>query len=74
MKFLEYVQALRTLLDAMQLGSLPKEVHVTIFMKRICTGVARTDIFRVHPLTFEEAAEVALNADFWYAWSCPEFL
>jgi hypothetical protein len=28
------------------------------------TGVARTKVFRVHPTSFEEAVNVALNAEF----------
>ena len=48
----------------MQLNSLAEEVKVTIFMEGIHTGIARTEVFRVHSLTFEEAVEVALSAEF----------
>ena len=37
--------------------------EVTIFMERLRTGVARTEVFRVHPSTFEEAVDVTLNAE-----------
>ena len=37
---------------------------MTVFMKRLRTGVARTTVFQVHPSTFEEAVSVALNAEF----------
>ena len=60
----DYVQELRTLLAAMQLSPLAEEVKVTIFMEGLRTGVARTEVFRVHPSTFEEAVDVALNAEF----------
>ena len=60
----DYVQELRTLLAAMQLDPLPEAVRVTIFMEGLRTGVARTEVFRVHPSTFEEAVDVALNAEF----------
>ena len=60
----DYVQELRTLLAAMQLDPLPEEVRVTIFMEGLRTGVARTEVFRVHPSTFEEAVDIALNAEF----------
>ena len=60
----DYVQELRTLLAAMQMSPLAEEVKVTIFMEGLRTGVARTEVFRVHPSTFEEAVDVALNAEF----------
>uniref|UniRef100_H3H286 Integrase catalytic domain-containing protein n=1 Tax=Phytophthora ramorum TaxID=164328 RepID=H3H286_PHYRM len=43
---------------------LPEAVTVTIFMEGLRTGVARTEVFRVHPTSFEEAVSVALNAEF----------
>ena len=60
----DYVQELRTLLAAMPLKPLPEEVRVTIFMEGLRTGVARTEVFCVQPSTFEEAVEIALNAEF----------
>ena len=48
----------------MQLDSLPEEVRVTIFMEGLRTGVARTEVFCVHPSTFEEAMDIALSAEF----------
>ena len=48
----------------MQLDPLPEDVRVTIFVEGICTGVARTEVFRVHPFTFEDAVDIALNAEF----------
>ena len=59
----DYVQELRTLMATMQSGPLPEAVHVTIFMEGLRTGVARTEVFRVHPSTFEEAVRIALIAE-----------
>ena len=61
---MDYVQELRTLHAAIQLDPLPEEVRVTLFMEGIRTGVARTEVFRVHPSTVEEAVDTALNAEF----------
>ena len=58
-----YVQELRTILAAMQLATLSAEVRVTIFMEGPRTGVTRTEGFRVHPSTFDEAVVIALKAE-----------
>ena len=47
----------------MQFDPLPEAVRVTIFMEGLQNGVARTEVFRVHPSTFEAAVEIALNAE-----------
>ena len=39
-------------------------VLVTIFMEGLRTGVARTEVFRVHPTFFGAAIDIVLNADF----------
>ena len=36
---------------------------MTVFMEGLLTGVARTEVFRVHPSTFEEAVSIAQNAE-----------
>ena len=59
----DYVQELRTLMAAIQSDTLPESVHVTILMEGLRTGVAGTEVFRVHPSTFEEAVKIALNAE-----------
>uniref|UniRef100_A0AAV1UGG2 Retrotransposon gag domain-containing protein n=1 Tax=Peronospora matthiolae TaxID=2874970 RepID=A0AAV1UGG2_9STRA len=59
----DYVQELRTLMAAMQSDPPLEAVHVTLFMEGLRTGVARTEVFRVHPSTFEEAVRIALNAE-----------
>ena len=48
----------------MQLDPLPGAVLVTIFMEGLRAGVARTEVFLVHPAAFEAAVDVALNAEF----------
>ena len=60
----DFVQELRTLIPATQLDPLPEAVLVTIFMEGLRAGVARTEVYRVHPATFEAAVDVALNAEF----------
>ena len=59
----DYVQELRTLMDAMQSEPLPETVYVTVFMEGLHTGVARSKAFRVHTSTFEEAVSIAQNAE-----------
>ena len=39
-------------------------IVVTIFMGGLNEGVARTEFFRSHPSTFEEAVAIALRAEF----------
>uniref|UniRef100_H3H492 Reverse transcriptase domain-containing protein n=1 Tax=Phytophthora ramorum TaxID=164328 RepID=H3H492_PHYRM len=63
-KLVDFVQELRTLIAGMAADPLPGAVTVTIFMEGLRTGVARTEVFRVHPTSFEEAVSVALNAEF----------
>ena len=60
----DYVQALMTLLTAMQADLLDEEIFVAIIMERLCTGVPRTKVFRLHPSMFKEAVDIALNAEF----------
>ena len=55
---------MRNQIDAIQLIPLPEIFQVTIFMEGLCTGVARTEVFRVHPTSFEAAVDIALNAEF----------
>ena len=48
----------------MQIDPLPEVVCVTVFMEGLRTGVSRTEVFRVHPSTFDETVTVALKAKF----------
>jgi hypothetical protein len=63
-ELVDFVQELRTLIAGMAADPLPEVVTVTVFMEGLRTGVARTEVFRVHPTSFEEAVNVALNAEF----------
>ena len=48
---------------AMQSDPFPETVYVTVLMEGLRTGVARTEVFRVHLSTFEEAVSIAQNAE-----------
>jgi hypothetical protein len=63
-ELVDFVQELRTLITAIAADPLPEVATVTVFMEGLRTGVARTEAFRVHPTSFEEAVNVALNAEF----------
>ncbi|GMF58228.1 unnamed protein product [Phytophthora fragariaefolia] len=63
-ELVDYVQELRTLIAGMAVDPLPEAVTVTVFMEGLRTGVARTEVFRTHTTSFEEAVNVALNAEF----------
>jgi hypothetical protein len=63
-ELVDFVQELRTLIAGMAADPLPEVVTVTVFMEGLRTGVARTEVFCVHPASFEEAVNVALNAEF----------
>lgn len=60
----EFIQELRTLIAAMASDPLAEVVKMTIFMEGLSIGVARTEVFRVRPSTFEEAVKIAQNAEF----------
>ncbi|GMG16912.1 unnamed protein product [Phytophthora fragariaefolia] len=63
-ELVDYVQELRALIAAMEVDPLPEAVAVTVFMEGLRTGVARSEVFRTHPTSFEEAVNVALNSEF----------
>ncbi|KAG3027726.1 hypothetical protein PC120_g5285 [Phytophthora cactorum] len=44
-------------------GPLPEAVTLTVFMEGLRTSAAQTVVFRVHPTSFEEAVNVALNVE-----------
>ena len=48
----------------MQLDPLSEIVLLTIFMEGFRTGVDRTEVFRMHPTSFEAAVDIALNDEF----------
>ncbi|KAG6613595.1 Gag protein [Phytophthora cinnamomi] len=60
---MDYVQALRTLIAGMFAEPLSESVTITVFMDGLRTGVARTEVFRSRPTSFEEVVAGALNAE-----------
>ncbi|KAG3167121.1 hypothetical protein PC128_g19560 [Phytophthora cactorum] len=62
-ELLDYVEELRTLIAGTAADPLPEAVTLTVFMEGLRTSAARTEVFRMHPFSFEEAASVALNAE-----------
>ena len=46
----------------MQSDPLPEVVYVTVVMEGLRTGVVRIEVFRVHPLSFDEAVYIAQNS------------
>ena len=62
-ELLDYVQELRSQIAVMQLDPLSEIVLLTIFMEGFRTGVDRTELFRMHPTSFEAAVDIALNAE-----------
>ncbi|CAH0516856.1 unnamed protein product [Peronospora belbahrii] len=42
---------------------MPEAVTVTVFIEGLQVGVARTEVFRVNPFSFEEAVGVAWNVE-----------
>ena len=63
-ELLDYVQKLRTLIAAMQIDPLTEMDLVNSFMEGLLTGVARSEVFRVHPTSFDAAVNIALSAEF----------
>ncbi|OWZ08986.1 Gag Polyprotein, partial [Phytophthora megakarya] len=73
---LDFVQELRTLIAGMFADPLPEAVTTTVFMDGLRTGVARMEVFRSRPASFEEAVTVALNVEYNFksdqeSWSAP---
>ena len=62
-EFSDYVQELRTPIAAMLSDRIPKVVHVTVFMEGHRTGVTGTEVFRVHPSSFDKSVDIAQNAE-----------
>ncbi|POM63481.1 Gag protein [Phytophthora palmivora] len=62
-ELLDYVQELRTLIAGMFAEPVPEVVTTMVLMDGLRTGVARTEVFRSRPSSFEEAVAMALNAE-----------
>uniref|UniRef100_H3H1J0 CCHC-type domain-containing protein n=1 Tax=Phytophthora ramorum TaxID=164328 RepID=H3H1J0_PHYRM len=60
----EYVQEMRTLASSLVGNPLPEDVKTTVFMDGLKVGPARTQLFRVHASTMEEAIKIALQEEY----------
>jgi hypothetical protein len=60
---LAYIQELRVL-SASLVEPIPESTKVTVFMRGIKTGPARTQLFRVYPQTLEEAFKIAQSEEY----------
>ena len=60
----DFVQELRTLIASMHQDPVQEAIVVIIFLGGLNEGVARTELFRSHPATFEEAVAIVLRAEF----------
>ncbi|POM62399.1 Gag protein [Phytophthora palmivora] len=56
----EYIQEMRVLAASLVGNSLPEHIKVTVFMDGLKVGPSRTQLFRVHANTMEEATQIAL--------------
>ncbi|KAG2945890.1 hypothetical protein PC117_g8064 [Phytophthora cactorum] len=57
-ELLDYVQELRALIAGTAADPLPEAGTLTVFMERLRTSAARTEVLRVHPTSFEEAVDL----------------
>ncbi|CEG49292.1 Retrotransposon gag domain [Plasmopara halstedii] len=62
-ELVDFVQEMRTHIAGIAADPIPEAVTVTVFMEYLRTGVDRMEVFRVHPSSFEETVNVALNAE-----------
>ncbi|POM70295.1 LOW QUALITY PROTEIN: Gag protein [Phytophthora palmivora] len=57
----EYIQEMRVLAASLVGNPLPEHIKVTVFMDGLKVGPSRTQLFRVHANTMEEAIQIALQ-------------
>ncbi|GMF53773.1 unnamed protein product [Phytophthora fragariaefolia] len=55
---------MRVLTAALVGNPLPEHIKVTVFMDGLRVGPARTQLFRVHANTIEEAIQIALQEEY----------
>ncbi|POM76747.1 LOW QUALITY PROTEIN: Pol protein [Phytophthora palmivora] len=60
----EYIQEMRVLAASMVRNPLPEHIKVTVFMDGLKVGPSRTQLFRVHANTMEEAIQIALQEEY----------
>ncbi|POM61270.1 LOW QUALITY PROTEIN: Gag protein, partial [Phytophthora palmivora] len=57
----EYIQEMRVLAASLVGKPLPEHIKVTVFTYGLKVGLSRTQLFRVHANTMEEAIQIALQ-------------
>ncbi|POM60384.1 Gag protein [Phytophthora palmivora] len=57
----EHIQEMRVLASSLVGNPLPERIKVTVFMDGLKVGPSRTQLFRVHANTMEEAIQMALQ-------------
>ncbi|POM64994.1 Gag protein [Phytophthora palmivora] len=60
----EYTQEMRVLAASLVGNPLPEHIKVTVFMDGLKVGPSRTQLFRVHANTMEEAIQIALQEEY----------
>ncbi|POM70021.1 Gag protein [Phytophthora palmivora] len=60
----EYIQEIRVLAASLVVNPLPEHIKVTVFMDGLKVGPSRTQLFRVHVNTMEEAIQIALHEEY----------
>ncbi|POM67944.1 Gag protein [Phytophthora palmivora] len=60
----EYIQEMRVLAASLVGNPLPEHIKVTVFMDGLKVGPSRTQLFRVHANTMEEAIQIALHEEY----------
>ncbi|POM71095.1 LOW QUALITY PROTEIN: Gag protein [Phytophthora palmivora] len=60
----EYIQEMRVLAASLVGNPLPEHIKVTVFMDGLKVGPSRTQLFRVHANTMEEAIQIALQEEY----------
>ncbi|POM79710.1 Gag protein [Phytophthora palmivora] len=60
----EYIQEMRVLAASLVRNPLPEHIKVTVFMDGLKVGPSRTQLFRVHANTMEEAIQIALQEEY----------
>ncbi|POM72624.1 Gag protein, partial [Phytophthora palmivora] len=60
----EYIQEMRVLAASLVGNPLPEHIKVTVFMDGLKVGPSRTQLFRVHANTMEEAIQITLQEEY----------
>ncbi|POM67492.1 Gag protein [Phytophthora palmivora] len=60
----EYIQEMRVLAASLVGNRLPEHIKVTVFMDGLKVGPSRTQLFRVHANTMEEAIQNGLQEEY----------